>query len=582
MSAIEQLQIEGRKAAELAKEDPRGALAATLSLLEHDWLLDYEGYDEWLMTAGTCLERLGEPAAAALCWLGREDLSGTLSRLPIEVAAKERAVVLERAGRDEEAARLFGRLGCWARAARVYEKAGRFEEALDAWVEAIAAAPEDADPVGWTFGHLGLAQLLHEDDDADSAREPLRIGLIGLARLAVDAEEAGDLWIAAERYRVLATIGAHTHQLEHLLEGAVHLARLLEAEGDALGALEARLGAARACERAKAPQAAATFWQEAAELSEAHWPLLTSRLWRYVAEAWDQAADHLLSAGLMPELAENALLARIDALNKMGDDPAIAASFRRLSALDLSERDKARYVRLAVESDRAARRASEASERPLDLRFRLAGDDDLWAAELLRRELGHDLRAALMDLTVWARSPIGRRRALRCLLRTFLDDEAQRQEGALSGVRLLARNVNRVLAQQALVHLAGEAATEVRVAALEALAPVTRSDVTRLLVDSLRTLNEAVAQAAYWALSVRPRKDAVGLLVRAARSGNSRESEMAVDLIGALGADATALDALFDLSHEPGAVGVAAKARFEAICPERLRAVFTLRDRHAP
>jgi len=574
-SALEQ---KGYELADLARTKPQEALRGTLDLLENDWVLDYEGYDEWLLTAGECLERMSQHAAAALTWLGREDLEGTLNRLSETAAPRERAALLERAGKVEAAARLCGRMGCWARAAVVYETAGRLDQAEVAWQEAIAAYPADVDPVGHTYAQLGLAQLLYKQDDP-KAQEPLTAGLIGLARLAVAAEDDRDLAKAQQRYRTLATIGSHTGQLEDLLEGAVNLARLLVETGDIQGALEVRVGAAKACREVGAAQAAATLWHEASALAARTSPLAEQALRFLEAQAWDDAADHIVDSDLLESLAENALLARIDALMRNDDLAAVRDTFGKLADLDLPEEQCLRYAKLAKRYARAGQNIEPPDLRWLQ-RFRLVKTYDRWCAELIEREYGEDIRAALLMLTVKADSILGRRRALRGLLRMFLGKE-DRVESTINAVVLLAAAINQPIPRKAILKLLHDPSPQVREVVVATLGPISRREATVGLVEALRDSDAGVVETAHEALLDNPRSEAVPMLLKAARAGSVEEARMAVELLGALGDDPAALDALFELSRAEMSASAQAAVAFESNCPGHLRVVYRLREEHA-
>lgn len=552
MSRLEHLQGVGRRIADdLPRLGAARALSEALPLLAETWVLDYDGYDDWLMTVGDAFTALGDASARGFTRFARGDLQGAIADQDENSLAA--AFLLEAAGKAEAAARIYQRRGRWALAAYALEAARL--DAAPAWEAAIAAYPEDVEPVAHGLAWLGLAEWCLLRDPA-RARRALQPGLLGLARFAVEAEEADDLEAAARRYALMADVGIALGAVEHLLEGALNAARVLEATGDPLAALATHHATAAQCVELGEPHAAALAFQDAARLAEAHRRSAAPSFWQAAADCWLAAAEQITH--LPVGFAENALLARVEALNQIGAGASARETLRMLERLPLAADRSSHYAILASRLG-----AGVDAPAPPPVGPPPQGDRRRFADLLAARELGDDLEAALLDQSVHAPSPALRRDAMAALLNCRWKDALGPQLAA----RVLAHATGEV-GWTALERLMSGPDAAAKGAALAILAGRPARRATALILGAL--VDPHTREAAGAALLSRARPAALGLLARAARRGGAT-GEIAIRALGQIGE--RALDALWQLATGGDAVGQRARAEFERLCPpERRRA----------
>lgn len=550
MSRLADLQAQGRLAAELQRASPQRALDIVLPLLAETWVLDYDGYDDWLMTAGDAFAELGKTAERGFTRFARQDLAGALADQPAH--SMSAAFLHEANNAPTGAADIYRRRGKWALAAYAFEAAG--EDATQAWEAAVAAYPIEVDPIGNGLAWLGLAQWLLPREPR-RARAAMRPGLMGLARLAVQAEEASDLEAAARHYALMAEAGHAMGSTEHLLEGAVNAARVLTSLNDLQAAMQTHLGTATRCVDMAEPHAAALSFQDAARLADTHDRQRAPIYWQAAAECWGAAAttiDHL-PAGF----AENALLARVDALNRIGAGERVRATLAQLEMLPLRPDRTAHYAQLraqlGVGVEQPAPPLVGAPKPETPPRF---------AGQLAAREMGDDLRSALLEQSVHAPSPALRRDAMAALLAFGWDASGWRARAAA----VLAQGTGEV-AWVALTALLAGPDPAVRIAGLAPLADRGGRRVTQALLTGLG--DDATAAIAHAALLARPRPLGIGLLTSAARRPGPAAAP-AVEALARLGE--RALDPLWQVAQiRRDAIGASALAHFQALCPPEQR-----------
>lgn len=547
---LRDLQAEGRKAASEVHRDPRAALDRVLPLLAYTGVLDYDGYDDWLMTAGDAFARVGQHDARGFTRYARGDVRGALDDQHVHSIA--RALLHEAAREPDAAAAIYQRNGCWALAAYAYEAADR--DATEAWESAIVACPADVDPIGNGLAWLGLAQWQLPRDPA-AARAALPPGLMGLARCAVVAEERDDLEAAARHYQLMAAVGAELGATEHLLEGALNAARVHQAMNDGSAALRTHLQTAARCVELDEPHAAALCFQDAARLADIHARHQAPIYWQAAAECWEAAAA--IVAPLTAGFAENALLARIDALNHIGAAGRVRTTFMQLESLPLPAERTAHYATL-----RARLGPGEDAPPPPPVGTPRPPPTPRFADLLAARELGTDLEAVLLAQSVRAPSAALRRDAIAALLR------CRWANGQADAAQVLAQCDGEAV-WTALEHLLETGDLPTRQAGLSALAERPERRATALLLNGLRDLE--THQSALNALTAIPRRRALGLLHAAARQ-KSAAAGPAIDALAALGDQA--LDALWQLSQGDDHLALDAKAHFERICPPEQRAAW--------
>ena len=542
-------------------EDPPAILDVLIEKLRDDHVLDYEGYDDWLMEAGDILIGMDRPIAAAFTYLARSHRQGALRLLPAETAPIARAFVLER-HKPKRSADLYLRQGCFARAARTWERVGEWAEAAEAWENAVTAY-QDAERVTHGWALLGLAKAqLRVGEDAEATFDT---GLMLLAQDAVQAESQGDTLRAIEHYQTLRDVGEVTGLTEHLLEGAINEARLYEAEGDAYSAFSVRAHAAEICAECNEHHAAAVLYQEAARSAEGVQQGASAVCWARAAEAWAQAAKRVVE--ISARLAENALLGRLDALNHCGHHTKLADTYRALAMLPLKPEVRDRYLHLAEALP------AHLSDAELEAMPRLQLARRHWAAPLFAHEMGASPRDALLECTSFADSIIARRRATRALI--SLEAYPDKIDSLILVAKTLGENENVLSTERVLLNMVEHQSASVRTAAIHGLARRRGTKVARVLVKTLNDEAVGVRSAGLECLTAEYRPEAIGPAVTLALGTLERGALQAVRWLGTL-PTSDCLNPLYRVGQRAplAAVRDLGMSYFERRCPSHLRAMY--------
>lgn len=319
------------------------AMSSLWPLVERARVLDDE-LRGVLRSMTTALGRMGRTRAAATIQLFLGDTQAALatSNEPIDRAR----VAVER--RDHaRAAREFEAAGLLGHAALQLEQTDNHTGARVLW-ERLEGDPRLRDDA-YTAGlvRFNVARAAARLGDRDAARKAT-IHCMHLLAAAADAFEAQGLRERAfDCWNVVLEIGKQG-RFENLAEGYVNSTRILREDGLWRYALRYYEDfQAMAIER-REHHAAATVLREASDYCRRA-GLVYARDYRLRgAEAHVMAADALLASGAPPEMAENALSAALDAYNELGMHAKVRATYLRLSGLDLSEKRKTRYARLAA------------------------------------------------------------------------------------------------------------------------------------------------------------------------------------------------------------------------------------------
>src|SRR5690606_37636703 len=135
--------------------------------------------------------------------------------------------------------------------------------------------------------------------------------------------------------------------------------------------------------------AAATLFREAADYCRRH-ELDYEAFYRMRAgEAHVRAAERSLALGHAVELAENALMAAVDAFNELGAYSRVRETYRRLAQLPLSDKRSARYARLEARLGAVQDMGAEIRAVPEHLKAEMPYPE-IWIHDVIEWELAGD------------------------------------------------------------------------------------------------------------------------------------------------------------------------------------------------
>lgn len=340
--SVDRRELERRAARALEARRWDEAMSSLWPLVERARVVDEELRGALRMMT-TALGRMGRTRAAATIQLF---LGDTQAALTTSDDPRDRARVAVERRDHARAAREFEAAGFPGHAALQLEIAGNHTGARVLW-ERLGSDPRlRDDPYTAGLVRFNTARAAARLGDRDAARKAT-IHCMHLLAAAADAFEAQGLRERAfDCWNVVLEIGKEG-RFENLAEGYVNSTRILREDGLWRYALRYYEDfQSLAIERGE-HHAAATVLREAADYCRRS-GLVYGRDYRLRgAEAHGMAADALLSSGAPPEMAENALSAALDAYNELGMHARVRATYLRLSSLELSEKRKARYARLA-------------------------------------------------------------------------------------------------------------------------------------------------------------------------------------------------------------------------------------------
>ncbi|MCC6216116.1 MAG: HEAT repeat domain-containing protein [Polyangiaceae bacterium] len=240
--------------------------------------------DGRLVRAALCLERLGEPAAAAALW----------ARLGADLSAS---------GGDAYAAGL-----AWFDLARMRSRLSD----PDGVHEAAARAVRELEPAADRFESVG------------------------------QRERAYDCW------QVVLELGKLTGEFEHVIEGAVNAIRILREDRLVSHALRLWHHALELAERAEEPAAAAHLARELVAYARRNaMPELAAHTALREAAAWQSVAERARRRGGGPDAVEDALTAALTCLASVGRYSRVVELRRQLAELPLDPWRKARHLAAA-------------------------------------------------------------------------------------------------------------------------------------------------------------------------------------------------------------------------------------------
>lgn len=381
-------------------------------LVAHANVIDYE-YEEWARRLAEIYVAMGRLREAGFVYLYLHQLERARDVFRKAGASAERALGFALEKRWSEAAAGYLAAGRIVGAAVAYEEAKDRARARDLWAQLVRDPRLETRPYERALVHMNLGLA---GGDAADAHGHLALAQRLLEKVADDFETAGERERAFDCYLILLKLGRDSGAFENVAEGYVNCIRVLKEDGLKFYALQYYEDFIALALEKRELVAAALLCREAAEYALRSGLPYHRHYLRRAAETWWQAADAGERGGASPELTENALLSSIDCFAAVGDFGKVRDSYRRLAALDLTDRRRQRYAALAERFRDAPTTVADAPAFPEYLRQGHAYAE-IWFADLVEWELDGDPEQVAATIVGDLRYPDAfRRRALNLIL----------------------------------------------------------------------------------------------------------------------------------------------------------------------
>lgn len=314
------------------------------------------------------------------------------------LTASDRARSYERLGRLSEAAAEWERGGLLAQAAIAAEKAGQWPSARALWARIAERPPIATD--GYQRGLLfyNVARTAKQCRDPKTAQHALGESVRLLDESADHFESIGQRERAFDCFHVLTQVAREGGAFEHTLGGYVNCVRILREDQlryFALQYFEDAIGKAR---EANESSAAATLAKEASDYARsAGLSSIATYYTQEQARLWQEAAASLLKRGAPAELAENALLASLQARAELRQFGTVGQVFSQLSQLELEPERKERYARLVSRYASAGEATLIDADLPANIR-KAAEVVDVWHEDIREWEQRGDPAEVCADI----------------------------------------------------------------------------------------------------------------------------------------------------------------------------------------
>lgn len=379
-------------------------------LVAETHIIDYE-YDDWLRRLAEIYGHLKRRREAGFIYLYLHYFDMARECFPDDEAERARIFEVEKRWRD--AAVLYEKARSPVHAAVAYERAEMGEQAAGTW-ELLLKHPALRDRdyeqalVAFNYG-MAMSNL---GEDSGTGRRSLIDSQRRLEQVADDFETRGERERAFDCYQILLKLGKDSGQFENLAEGYLNCIRVLKDDNLKFYVLQYYEDFIKlALERGEL-HAAATLYQEAADYAVRTGLPYDRRYQALAAETWVRCAAKHVADEAPIELTENALLAAISCYSAVGDYVKVREQFERLSELELPDKTRARYAKIATRYDASHQDNVEALAFPEYLKQQHAYAD-IWFVDLLEWELGGDPHRVASSIVGDLRYPNGiRRRAL--------------------------------------------------------------------------------------------------------------------------------------------------------------------------
>lgn len=316
-------------------------------------------YDSWLRGMAEALSRSDRRVEAVYCYLYLQHYDEALSLLE-QRRAIHRARVLEQRGEQGQAAAIYEREGKLVLAAVAFEREAdqvrerqperalqRYGDARRCWLQ----LRDDPRMQGRLYEqalvcfNLGACCLRLGDETGNGH-------LVSAQRLLEEAadnfETQGKRERAFDCYQILLELGRRSGAFENLAEGFINCIRILKEDNLKYYALQYYEDFLREAMQRGEFHAAASLYREAADYCRRVGLIYHGYYLKSAAETWVRAGEKTLEQGGSAEMAENSFLAGVDCYNAVGDYESVGRCYLALSKLELGDRRKKRYARIAA------------------------------------------------------------------------------------------------------------------------------------------------------------------------------------------------------------------------------------------
>jgi len=333
--------------------------------------------------------------------------------------------------------------------------------------------------------------------DHEGARAALASATTAVEEVADAFETEGLRERAFDCYQLLARLGSEAGAFENVAEGYLNSVRILRDDGlklDALRLYEAFVTLAR---RAGEWHAVASILREAADYCMRVALPYADDLRLRSADAWMKAAAEAEAAGHPLQIVENAYLAAAEVLASVRAFRQVVDVYERLAALDLHEKARERYRRLARRLEQAQRDPPRPVPVPEFLK-QIPDYEEVWYVDLAEWELDGSPTLIAAGVMADRRFPDYVRRHALLLV---LDLE---REGAVTDAVTVARKLAEIRAYPAisgLEHLFEDGDQQVRAAVAATMGSLRFKRSFGLLGRALRDESPAVREAAAYSVT---------------------------------------------------------------------------------
>ncbi|MEM9488159.1 MAG: HEAT repeat domain-containing protein [Myxococcota bacterium] len=504
-------------------------------LVAQTHVIDYE-YDDWLRRLADIYRQLGRRREAGYIWLYLHYFDKARESFPGEDGQAERARIFEIEKRWVEAATLYEGASLPVHAGVAYERAEKLDRAAATWESLLkhpALRDRDYEQALVAF-NFGMAMSKFEEDSG-SGRRSLIDSQRRLEQVADDFESRGERERAFDCYQILLKLGKDSGQFENLAEGYLNCIRVLKDDNLKFYVLQYYEDFIKLSLERGELHAASTLYQEAADYAVRTGLPYDRRYQAKAAETWVRCAEKHVADGAPIELTENALLAAISCYSAVGDYIQVREQFERLSDLELPDKTRARYSKIASRYDASHQGSGDAPAFPEYLKQQHAYAD-IWFVDLLEWELGGDPHRVAASIVGDLRYPNGIRRRALVVVLTMADAlfrDAQSDAETLINVADLLGELQSYAALNPLERLYQHDDGQIRCAAVRALRFLYFKRSFVIIRQALADNDPSVREAAIEALSGLHFPHAFNPLARIFREGDDpRVQTAALQSIG--------------------------------------------------
>ncbi len=440
-------------------------------LVAHTHVIDYE-YDDWLRRLADIYRHLQRRRESGFIYLYLHYFDMARDCFPGDDGMAERARIFEVEKRWSDAAVLYEKAKMPVHAAVAYERAKKLDLAAKTW-ESLLKHPALRDRdyeqalVAFNYG-MAMSQL---EEDSGTGRRSLIDSQRRLEQVADDFETRGERERAFDCYQILLKLGKESGQFENLAEGYLNCIRVLKDDNLKFYVLQYYEDFIKLALERNELHAASTLFQEAADYAVRTGLPYDRRYQAKAAETWVRCAAKHVSDEAPIELTENALLAAISCYSAVGDYVKVREQFERLSDLELPDKARARYAKIATQYDASHQDTVDAPAFPDYLKQQHAYAD-IWFVDLLEWELGGNPHQVAASIVGDLRYPNGIRRRALVVVLTMADAAfrgALNEAESLINVADLLGELQSYAALNPLEKLYGSSDPQIRRAAVRAL-----------------------------------------------------------------------------------------------------------------